>query len=143
MEHAAQRDQPAHRSRCHLARQRWRSVRHGVATEGADYMHKVAWAEHLVAAVQSDGGTMTREDLASYDVVWGDPVRANVRGYDIAAAGAPNSGGTALIEAQQVGVAAGISQLRHWGTSGESLRRAAQSERPRLWHDRRSSDRRA
>ena len=98
-----------------------------VATEGADYMYKGVWADHLVAAVQADGGKMTREDLAAYDVIWSEPVRARVGDYEIVGAGAPNSGGVALIEAQQVGVAAGISRLGHWSTSGESLLRASQA----------------
>ncbi len=100
------------------------TLRH-VAAEGADYMYKGEWARHLVDAVQRDGGKMTMADLSSYDVIWGEPVRSSVYGYEIAAAGAPNTGGTALIESQQLGVAAGIARLGSWSTSGESLRRAA------------------
>lgn len=98
-----------------------------VAAHGADYMYKGPWARHLVAAVQAEGGKMTLEDLASYDVIWGDPIRATIRDYEIAVAGPPNNGGTSLIEAQQVGMAAGIPSLGHWSTSPEALRRAALS----------------
>ena len=96
-----------------------------VAAHGADYMYKGPWAEHLVAAVQADGGKMTMADLMSYDVIWGDPLRANVRDVELAVAGPPNTGGLSLIEAQHMAVAAGITPLGHWSRSGESLRRSA------------------
>ncbi|MBK8058483.1 MAG: gamma-glutamyltransferase [Gemmatimonadetes bacterium] len=83
------------------------------------------WGARLVAAVQADGGVMTMDDLALYDVIWSDPTRATVGDIEIAVPGAPNAGGLALIEAQQMGVAAGITRLGHWSRNAESLRRAA------------------
>jgi gamma-glutamyltranspeptidase / glutathione hydrolase len=99
------------------------TLRH-VAAEGTDYMYNGPWGRKLVAAVQADGGKMTFDDLASYTVVWGEAVRARVHSYEIAAAGAPNSGGTALLEAQQVAVAAGLPGIGHWSSSPEAMRRA-------------------
>lgn len=96
-----------------------------IAADGADYMYKGPWGARLVAAVQADGGVMTMDDLALYDVIWSDPTRATVGDIEIAVPGAPNAGGLALIEAQQMGVAAGITRLGHWSRNAESLRRAA------------------
>lgn len=96
-----------------------------VASQGSDYMYRGPWGRKLVAAVRADGGAMTVEDLTNYEVIWGEPVRGRVHGVEIAAAGPPNSGGTSLIEAQQVGVAAGLPGAGHWASSADALRRAA------------------
>ena len=98
-----------------------------VAANGADYMYNGPWGERLVAAVQADGGRMTMDDLRGYDVIWSEPLRATVHGHEIVTAGAPNTGGAALIEAQQLAVAAGLPSRPHWSTDGESFRRAVQA----------------
>ncbi|MBL8959378.1 MAG: gamma-glutamyltransferase, partial [Gemmatimonadetes bacterium] len=98
-----------------------------VAANGADYMYNGPWGERLVAAVQADGGKMTMEDLRGYEVIWSEPLRATVHGHEIVTAGAPNTGGAALIEAQQLAVAAGLPSRPHWSADGEALRRAVQT----------------
>ena len=95
-----------------------------VATHGADYMYKGPWAKKLVAAVQADGGKMTLEDLADYDVIWGEPLIANVGAYQIQTMTPPNLGGVGLIEAQNLALASGLAQDGHWSKSGKSLRKA-------------------
>ena len=98
-----------------------------VAQKGADYMYGGPWGERLVAAVQADGGKMTLEDLRGYQVIWSEPLRTTVHGHEIVAAGGPGTGGAALLEAQQLAVAAGLSTRPHWSADGESLRRAVQA----------------
>lgn len=98
-----------------------------VASKGADYMYNGPWGERLVAAVQADGGRMTMDDLRGYQVIWSEPLRATVHGHEIVAAGAPGTGGVALIEAQQLAVAAGLTTRPHWSADGESFRRAVQA----------------
>lgn len=95
-----------------------------VAAAGADYMYRGPWAEQLVAAVRADGGVLTREDLAGYDVIWGDPVTGHIGNYEIATLGPPNYGGTALIEAQHLAAAAGLPGDAHWSASAAALRKA-------------------
>lgn len=94
-----------------------------VAANGADYIYRGPWAKKAIAAIQADGGKMTLEDLAAYDVIWSDPLIANVGRYQIQTNPAPNSGGAALIEAQNLARAAGLHD-QHWSKSGASLRKA-------------------
>ena len=96
-----------------------------IAEQGAGYMYSGPWAERAVAAVQADGGAMTLEDLAAYEVMWAEPLVADVGGYRIHANGLPSYGGVNMIEAMLLGEAAGIRELGHWSVSGESLRRAS------------------
>ncbi len=96
-----------------------------VAAEGAGYMYGGPWGERLVAAVQADGGRMTLRDLTDYEVSWSDALVADIGdGYSIATAPWPNSGGVAMIEAQQLAAASGLTAQPHWTESGESLRKA-------------------
>jgi gamma-glutamyltranspeptidase/glutathione hydrolase len=96
-----------------------------VATTGADHMYRGPWAERAVAAVQADGGKMTVADLAGYEVIWSPPVKGKVGRYELASLPAPNQGGVAMIEAQNLAVVAGFPGIGHWATSGIALRKAA------------------
>lgn len=96
-----------------------------VASKGADYMYTGPWAERLVAAVQADGGLMTLEDLASYDVIWDEPLRADLgNGYSVATNPPPNNGGASLILAQHLATASGLVEDGHWSESGAALKKA-------------------
>ena len=96
-----------------------------VAATGADYMYKGPWAEHAVRAIQADGGKMTLEDLAGYEVIWAPPIRARLGSKELVTLGPPNYGGVGMIEAQNLAVAAGLVGAEHWSRSGSSLRKAA------------------
>jgi gamma-glutamyltranspeptidase / glutathione hydrolase len=98
-----------------------------VATRGADYMYRGPWAERAVAAVQADGGKMAREDLAEYEVIWSPPITGRVGRFELVSLPAPNQGGVAMIEAQNLAVVAGFPALGHWSTSGAALRKAAEA----------------
>ncbi len=95
-----------------------------VATQGTDYMYKGPWAKKLVAAVQADGGKMTLDDLAAYDVIWDQPLKTVIGPYEIQTNRPPNDGGTNLIEAQQLAVASGLTTGPHWTTNGAALKTA-------------------
>jgi gamma-glutamyltranspeptidase/glutathione hydrolase len=96
-----------------------------VAAEGADHMYGGAWGEKLVAAIQADGGKMTLDDLKNYQVIWADPIVADIgAGYAVATAPYPNMGGVALIEAQNLAAVAGIDKAPHWTKSAEALKKA-------------------
>ena len=95
-----------------------------VAAEGTDYIYKGAWAKALVAAVQVDGGAMTLDDLAAYDVTWDEPLVADFGAYRIYTNSPPNDGGVNLIEAQRLAVAAGLGTGPHWTKSGAALKKA-------------------
>lgn len=96
-----------------------------VAAEGTDYMYKGPWAQKLVAAVQADGGKMTLEDLADYEVSWDEPLVGDIGGgYTVYTNPPPNLGGVNLIEAQLLADASGLTREPHWQTSAPSLRKA-------------------
>jgi gamma-glutamyltranspeptidase/glutathione hydrolase len=96
-----------------------------VAAEGADYIYGGEWGETLVEAVRADGGKLTLDDLKGYDVIWADPLVADVGdGYSIATAPWPNGGGVALIEAQNLARVAGVANGSHWTKDGGQLRKA-------------------
>ncbi len=97
-----------------------------VASQGTDYMYKGPWAKKLAAAVQADGGKVTLEDLASYEVMWDEPLVAPIgNGYTVYTNPPPNLGGMALIEAQLLADASGLTKEAHWTKSGASLRKAS------------------
>ncbi len=96
-----------------------------VAEEGTDYMYGGPWAENAVAAIRADGGLMTMEDLAAYEVRWDEPLVADLGGgYTVYTNPPPNGGGVALIEAQRLAVAAGLAGGAHWTESADALRKA-------------------
>ena len=95
-----------------------------VATQGTDYMYKGPWAAKLVAAVQADSGKMTLEDLSGYEVIWDEPLVANIGAYQVYTNRPPNMGGVGLIEAQNLAAAANLTADGHWSKSGVALRKA-------------------
>ncbi|MCX4850647.1 gamma-glutamyltransferase [Streptomyces sp. NBC_00893] len=96
-----------------------------ISEHGSDYMYKGPWGEKLISALQAEGGMMTLEDLAAYEVVWADALVADVgNGFSIATSPWPNAGGVALIEAQQLADVAGLVRGPHYTESSEALRKA-------------------
>ena len=69
-----------------------------IADQGRDGFYRGPVAQRIVDAVQADGGIMTLEDLAGYDVSFRTPVAGSYRGYKIVSAPPPSSGGTHVIE---------------------------------------------
>lgn len=94
-----------------------------IADNGADYLYTGAWAERCCAAVQREGGTMTVDDLASYQPQWAPPLTLNSDGYELALIGAPSAGGSVnLVEAINLAKVAGIKDQGHWSKSPKSFR---------------------
>ncbi len=69
-----------------------------IAENGVDEFYKGETADLIVAEMERGGGLITLEDLAAYQAVWREPLRANWRGYEIVSAPLPSSGGFALIQ---------------------------------------------
>ena len=96
-----------------------------IAENGTDYMYSGPWAEKLVAAVQADGGKMTLDDLAAYEVIWSEPLVGDIgNGFEIYTNPWPNAGGIAMIEAQNMAIVSGLVDEAHWTESGASLAKA-------------------
>jgi len=69
-----------------------------IADKGPDGFYRGPVAQSIVDAVRADGGIMTMEDLASYEVSIRTPVTGNYRGYEVISASPSSSGGTHVIE---------------------------------------------
>jgi gamma-glutamyltranspeptidase/glutathione hydrolase len=72
-----------------------------IAANPDDFYHG-EMAHQLAAFVQSGGGLITEQDLASYEVKDREPVTGTYRGLQIISAPPPSSGGVALIEALNI-----------------------------------------
>ncbi len=92
-----------------------------VAEQGARYMYSGPWAEKLVAAVRSEGGKMTLEDLERYQPIWKAPLSSRFRGYDVHATAQPNLGGVNMVEALNLVEQADLGRLGHYTESPEAL----------------------
>ncbi len=92
------------------------TLRH-VATDGAEWMYRGAWARHLVERVQRDFGKMTLDDLASYAPAWTTPVTTDFAGFTVHAHGLPAQGGVNIVEALNVATAANLPALGSPATS--------------------------
>lgn len=69
-----------------------------IADQGEEVFYRGEIAEKIVATVQADGGCLTLEDFADYDIHVTEPVHGTYRGYDIYSSNLPSSGGTIIIE---------------------------------------------
>ncbi len=73
-----------------------------IARGGSDAFYRGANAKAVASAMRDHGGIITAEDLARYTVTEADPVYCTYRGYQIASAPPPSSGGTTLCEILQI-----------------------------------------
>lgn len=69
-----------------------------ISKKGKEGFYKGEIAEKIVAAVQKDGGILTMEDLANYEVSFRKAVSGSYRGYEIVSAPPASSGGTHIVE---------------------------------------------
>ena len=69
-----------------------------IADQGSDAFYQGPVAQSIVDAVQADGGLITLEDLAAYEVSFREPVVGSYRGYEIISAPPPSSGGAHVVE---------------------------------------------
>lgn len=67
-----------------------------IADEGPDAFYKGPIAAAVVAASEANGGILSLEDFAQYNVTEYEPVRCTYRGYEIISSPPPSSGGTTI-----------------------------------------------
>jgi len=86
-----------------------RLVQHGLAAtlravsaNGAAVFYHGAIAEAVAAASRANGGLLTLQDFAAYEVTESAPISCHYRGYTIVSAPPPSSGGVAVCEMLQV-----------------------------------------
>jgi gamma-glutamyltranspeptidase / glutathione hydrolase len=66
----------------------WKSPDHAntlqeIAETGAESFYRGNLADKIAAASKEAGGFLTKEDLASYQAEWVDPISVNYKGYDV------------------------------------------------------------
>ncbi|KAI0198802.1 gamma-glutamyltranspeptidase [Astrocystis sublimbata] len=67
-----------------------------VAENGAESFYTGEMAEAIIATIQGGNGTMTLEDLASYQVIARDALKIMYNGFNVYATGSPASGAVSL-----------------------------------------------
>lgn len=69
-----------------------------IAEEGETAFYQGEIADKIVAAVEKEGGILTKEDMMNYEIHVGEPVHGTYRGYDVYSSNLPSSGGTMVLE---------------------------------------------
>ena len=69
-----------------------------IADDGADVFYKGWIADRIAEDMKSNGGIITKDDLARYKARERVPVRGTYKGYDIVSMPPPSSGGVVLLE---------------------------------------------
>ncbi len=98
----------------------------GVATLGAAYVYNGAWAERLVAAVRSEGGRMTLDDLRRYRPQFDAPLATTFRGVEVFTMPPPEVGGVQLVEAMNAIEASDLPRFGRYADSADGLFRMIQ-----------------
>jgi len=73
-----------------------------IATSGAAGFYRGETARAIVDELGRAGGIITMEDLARYDPVWREPVRATYRGHTVLSMPPSSSGGVTIAEALNI-----------------------------------------
>ncbi len=81
-----------------------------IALKPQDF-YKGAMARELAGEMKRNGGLITAEDMAAYEVKERQPVRGTYRGYEIISAPPPSSGGITMLEALNVLEGYNLSKL--------------------------------
>jgi gamma-glutamyltranspeptidase/glutathione hydrolase len=79
-----------------ITRRRYADTLEAIANRGPDAFYTGPIAQTIIKTIQSNGGTMTLQDLKDYDVAVRPPQNITYRNYTIHSTGAPSSGTVAL-----------------------------------------------
>ena len=90
-----------------------------LAANPDDFYHG-SIAKQLAAFMQKNGGLITEQDLAAYEVKERKPITGTYRGYEIITAPPPSSGGIVLVEALNILSAYDLTHLNGHPTADRS-----------------------
>jgi len=105
-----------------------------IAENGRDGFYGGSIAKDLVTRINNGGGVMTFADLQNYYAQIGVPVQGNYRGYDVIAAGPPQSGAS-VIEALHILENENLTKKGHYSESAQTLHIMAETFK-RIYTDR-------
>jgi gamma-glutamyltranspeptidase/glutathione hydrolase len=103
-----------------------------IAANPQDF-YKGAMARELAAEMQRNGGLITAQDMADYEVKERPPIRGSYRGYEIISAPPPSSGGITLLES--LNILEGYDLGRMGNRSADAIHLTAEAFR-RAFYDR-------
>jgi gamma-glutamyltranspeptidase/glutathione hydrolase len=103
-----------------------------IAQNPEEFYHG-AMAREIAAFVQKNGGLVTAEDLANYEVKEREPVKGTYRDYEIIGAPPPSSAGVALVEI--LNILEGFDLAKAENRSAESIHLSVEAFR-RAFYDR-------
>jgi gamma-glutamyltranspeptidase/glutathione hydrolase len=92
-----------------------------IASQGAQYMYRGAWAHRFVDAVQREDGKITLQDMADYRPLWSEPARAMYHGYEVTSLGLPSLGGLGTLSALLLAESAKLSKRGDYWHSADGL----------------------
>ncbi|MFT7471529.1 MAG: gamma-glutamyltranspeptidase/glutathione hydrolase [Kiritimatiellia bacterium] len=69
-----------------------------IAEQGEEDFYRGDTARLLVAQMNQDGGLISLEDLANYEAIWREPLKAKWRDFEVVSAPPPSSGGFGVIQ---------------------------------------------
>ncbi len=69
-----------------------------LAGQGSDWFYRGGFAEAVAAWMKANGGILTAEDFANYQMVLREPVRTTYRGYSVVSFPPPSSGGVHVVQ---------------------------------------------
>ena len=84
-----------------------------IAKEGKQAFYRGAIADKIVTEMETNGGLITKTDLADYQPVIRQPIRGSYRGYEIYSMPPPSSGGIHLVQILNLLEAFPIRALGH------------------------------
>lgn len=82
-----------------------------IAKDGPDAFYRGKIADMIALDMKNNNGLITKEDLASYQVAWREPIKGTYRGYDIVSMPPPSSGGVHVLEILNIIENTNISEL--------------------------------
>ncbi len=94
-----------------------------IRDQGADGFYKGEIAQKIAAEMAANGGIISEEDLAQYEVSLREPVKGVYKGYEILSVSPPSSGGAHVIQM--------LNMMENYDLGGEISFESA--ERMHLW----------
>ena len=104
-----------------------------IQEQGRDGFYAGETARMLTAEMQKNGGIITEKDLADYQSVWRDPIKASYKDLNIITMAPTSSGGVALVQLMRF---VEPFPLRQWGWNRDSTVQVMIEAERRVYADR-------
>lgn len=97
------------------------ALRRIAAPDGVEWFKQGDFARDFVAAVQATGGTISEEDLASYEPRWDEPLHFDFNGQELIGASPPTNGGLYIAFVLGLVERAGLDPEEPWIESPRAM----------------------